>query len=73
MFRLVLVAIALVLPRGSCAMLSEGYRIQSPCLPATAKILADSCQLADDDVHWVAIMPGIKPLQTAMFTLRKIK
>ena len=60
--------LALLLP--ACAsLLSEGYRIESPCPSAVAATVSPAAALDDDAVHWVGVFPGVKPLQTAMFTL----
>ena len=53
----------------SAALLTEGFRIESPVSAATAA-LVDGTPVADvDSQHWVAIYPGVKPMATAMFTL----
>ena len=61
--------LALLLP--ACAsLLSEGFRIESPCPSAVAATISPAAAGDDDAVHWVGVFPSqVKPLATAMFTL----
>jgi len=62
---------AFCFPACDAALLSEGWRLQSPCDAAVAAEVggAKAATAVCDNVHWVAVFPGLKPLQTAMLTL----
>jgi len=56
----------------SGALLSDGYRVQSPCSWSTAAAAltdANAPERDEEGVRWIAVTPGVKPLSTAMFTL----
>jgi len=72
------VLLLLLLPT-SCgaALLSAGYKLESPCTPSVAArafgpdggLLGPMPDDSEEDVQWVAVLPGLKALPTAMFTL----
>ena len=51
----------------SVAALLDTYRVISPCPSGVAAMLAGNIA-AEDDAHWVAVVPSTSSLQTSMMT-----